>query len=106
MPIEIINSLLMLQYCIKQIQTNTNTYILYVLSIKLRYTLHFSFSIPIPGFPHVYYMLGENMGLLLYGGVSVMLCIAARCEADSRYNRGRASSSHEEIEKILILIYF
>ena len=47
-------------------------YILHVLSIKLRYKLYFSFSIPTPGFPHFYYMLGANLGLLLYGEVSVM----------------------------------
>ena len=62
----------MLQYCIKQILTNINKYILHVLSIKLRYKLYFSFSIPTPGFPHFYYMLGANLGLLLYGEVSVM----------------------------------
>ena len=62
----------MLQYCIKQILTNINKYILHVLSIKLRYKLHFSFSIPTPGFPHFYYMLGANLGLLLYREVSLM----------------------------------
>ena len=64
----------MLQYCIKQIQTNINMYILHVLSIKLRGKLYFSFSIPTPGFPHFYYMLGANLWLLLYGEVSVMPC--------------------------------
>ena len=49
-----------------------NKYILHVLSIKLRAKLYFSFSIPTPGFPHFYYMLGANLGLLLYGEVSVM----------------------------------
>ena len=49
-----------------------NKYTLHVLSIKLRDKLYFSFSIPTPGFPHFYYMLGANMGLLLYGEVSVM----------------------------------
>ena len=62
----------MLQYCIKQILTNMNKYILHVLSIKLRDKLYFSFSIPTPGFPHFYYMLGANLGLILYGEVSVM----------------------------------
>ena len=47
-------------------------YILHVLSIKLRYKLYFSFSVPTPCFPHFYYMLGANLGLLLYGEVSVM----------------------------------
>ena len=47
-------------------------YILHVLSIELRYKLYFSFSIPTPGFPHFYYMLGANLGLHLYGEVSVM----------------------------------
>ena len=42
----------MLQYCTKQIKANINKYILHVLSIKLRYKLYFSFSIPTPGFPH------------------------------------------------------
>ena len=64
----------MLQYCIKQIWTSINKYILHVLSIKLRYKLYFSFSIPTLGFPHFYYMLGANLGLLLYGEVSVMHC--------------------------------
>ena len=63
----------MLQYCIKQINTNINKYILHVLSIKLRYKLYFSFSILTPGFPHFYYMLGANLGLHLYGEVSVMV---------------------------------
>ena len=63
----------MLQYCIKQILTNINKNILHVLSIKLRDKLYFSFSIPTPVFPHFYYMLGANLGLLLYGEVSVML---------------------------------
>ena len=53
-------------------KTNINKYILHVLSIKLRDKLYFSFSIPTPGFPHFYYMLGANLGLLLYGEVSVM----------------------------------
>ena len=51
---------------------NINKYILHVLSIKLRYKLYFSFSIPTPGFPHFYYLLGANLGLLLYEEVSVM----------------------------------
>ena len=51
----------MLHCCIKQILTNINKYILHLLSIKLRYKLYFSFSIPTPGFPHFYYMLGANM---------------------------------------------
>ena len=63
----------MLQYYIKQIQTNINKYILHVLSIKLRYKLYFSFSIPTQGFPQVYYILGATLGLLLYGDVSVMI---------------------------------
>ena len=46
----------------------------HVLSIKLRYKLYFSFSISTSGFPHFYYMLGANLGLLLYGEVSVMCC--------------------------------
>ena len=29
--------------------------------------MYFSFSIPTPGFPYFYYMLGANLGLLLYG---------------------------------------
>ena len=29
-------------------------------------------SIPIPGFPHFYYILGANLGSLLHGDVSVM----------------------------------
>ena len=62
----------MLQYCIKQIQTNINKYMFHVLSIKLRYKLYFSFSILTPGFPHFYYMLGANLGLLLYGEASMM----------------------------------
>ena len=62
----------MLQYCIKQIYTNINKYILHILSIKLSYKLYFSFWIPTPGFPHFYYVLGANLGLLLYGEVSMM----------------------------------
>ena len=52
--------------------TYIHKYILHVSSIKLRYKLYFSFSIPTPGFLHFYYMLGANLGLLLYGEVSVM----------------------------------
>ena len=44
----------------------------HVLSIKLRDNRYFIFSIPTPGFPHFYYMLGANLGLHLYGEVSVM----------------------------------
>ena len=40
--------------------------------MKLRYKLYVSLSIPTPGFPHFYYMLGANLGLVLYGEVSVM----------------------------------
>ena len=65
----------MLQYCIKQILTNINKYSLHVLSTKLRYKLYFPFSIPTPSFPRFYYMLGANLGLLLYGEVSVMRLI-------------------------------
>ena len=32
--------------------------------MKLRDKLYFSFSILTPGFPHFYYMLGANLGLL------------------------------------------
>ena len=38
----------------------------------MRDKLYFSFSIPTPGFPHFYYILGANLGLLLYGEVFVM----------------------------------
>ena len=47
-------------------------YILHVLSIKWRDKLYFSFSIPTSGFPHFYYMIDTNLGLFLYGEVSVM----------------------------------
>ena len=30
--------------------------------------------IPTPDFPHFYYMLGGNLGSLLYGDVSVIFC--------------------------------
>ena len=61
---------------------NINKYILHVLSIKLRCKLYFSFSIPSPGFPHFYYMLGANLGLRLYGEVSVMekVYVMLRCQ--------------------------
>ena len=62
----------MLQYFIKQILTKINKCILHDLSIKLGAKLYFSFSVPTPGLPHFYYMLGANLGLLLYGDVSVM----------------------------------
>ena len=52
--------------------TIINKYILHVLSIELRGKLYFSFSIPTPGFPHFYYVLGAKLGLLLYEEVSVM----------------------------------
>ena len=35
----------------------------------------FIILIPAPDFPHFYYMLGGNLGSLLYGDVSVMLSI-------------------------------
>ena len=34
----------------------------------------FIILIPTPDFPHFYYMLGRNLGSLLYGDVSVMSC--------------------------------
>ena len=34
----------------------------------------FIIFIPTPDFPHFYYMLGGNLGSLLYGDVSVMDC--------------------------------
>ena len=34
--------------------------------------IHFIILIPTPDFPHFYYMLGGNVGSLLYGDVSVM----------------------------------
>ena len=34
--------------------------------------MYLSFSIPTPGFPPFYYMLGANLGLLLHGDVPVM----------------------------------
>ena len=36
----------------------------------------FIILIPTPDFPHFYYMLGGNLGSLLYGDVSVMICQA------------------------------
>ena len=33
----------------------------------------FIILIPTPDFPHFYYMIGGNLGSLLYGDVSVML---------------------------------
>ena len=32
-----------------------------------------SFLVPTPDFPHFYYMLGGNLGSLLYGDVSMMI---------------------------------
>ena len=62
----------MLQYCIKQILKNINQYILHVFYNKIeRQAIFFIFNTN-PGFPHFYYMLGANLGLLLYGEVSVM----------------------------------
>ena len=52
------------------------------LAIKLRDKFYFSFSVPTPGFPHFYYMLGANLGLLLYGEVSVMeISVFATCHS-------------------------
>ena len=76
----------MLQYCIKQIKTNINKYILHVLLNKLRDKLYFSCSIPTPGFPHFYYMLGANLGLLLYGEVSVMRSVSYVCTDEGKNN--------------------
>ena len=53
-------------------------YILHVLPIKFRYKSYFSFSMPTPGFPRFYSMLGANLGLLLYGEVSVMQTTSLR----------------------------
>ena len=41
--------------------------------------------IPTPDFPHFHYMLGGNLGSLLYGDVSVMICFA---EAHNRTEVG------------------
>ena len=54
--------------------------------MKLRYKLYFSFSIATPGFPHFCYMLGENLGLLLYGEVSVMVQKRAARFVAGNYN--------------------
>ena len=84
----------MLQYCIKHIQANINKYILHVLSIKLRYKLQFSFSISTPGFPRFYYMSGANLGLLLYGEVSVMVNINVYATVwGARWLSGKVSDS-------------
>ena len=58
------------QYFIKQILTNINKYILHDLSIELRESIFFIFNTN-PRFPHFYYMLA-NLGLPLYGEVSMM----------------------------------
>ena len=39
----------------------------------------FIILIPTPDFPHLYYMLGGNLGSLLYGDVSMMY---AHCDCD------------------------
>ena len=41
--------------------------------ILWRNIIHFIILILTPDFPHFYYMLGGNLGSLLYGDVSVML---------------------------------
>ena len=35
--------------------------------------IHFIILIPTPEFPYFYYMLGGNLGSLLYGDVSLMI---------------------------------
>ena len=39
----------------------------------------FIILIPTPDFPHFHYMLGGNLGSLLYGDVSVMVSITTAC---------------------------
>ena len=40
---------------------------------KILKIIQFIILIPTPDFPHFYYMLGGNLGSLLYGDVSVMI---------------------------------
>ena len=47
---------------------------------------------PTPGFPHFYYMLGANLGLLLYGEVSVM-CQTFYVEGVARTKKSRYPAS-------------
>ena len=57
-------------------KTNLNKYKISIFTCFInekRNKLCLSFSIPTHGFPLFYYMLGANLGLLLYGDVSVML---------------------------------
>ena len=56
-------------------KTNLNKYkisIFYMFYKRKCKKLCLSFSIPAPGFPLFYYMLGANLGLLLYRDVSVI----------------------------------
>ena len=79
-------------------------YILHVLSIKLRYKLYFSFSIPTPGFPHFYYMLGANLGLLSFGEVSVMKNHLLRSLKGDGTETLQKCSEHSPLQKLRFLL--
>ena len=52
----------------------------------------FIILIPTPDFPHFYYMLGGNLGSLLYGDVSVM------SSDDSKVNKTSINELQHELQ--------
>ena len=58
----------------------------------------FIILIPTPDFPHFYYMLGGNLGSLLYGDVSVMI----KCVLN--YNRNSEQQMHRPVNADMQLI--
>ena len=66
--------------------SNYNTYPQHMILWRNVEIIHFFIIlIPTPDFPHFHYMLGGNLGSLLYGDVSVMICLA---EAHNRTEVG------------------
>ena len=58
--------------------SNTHPKHMILLRKKLKLSI-FIILIPTPDFPHFYYMLGGNLGSLLYGDVSVMTKASVHC---------------------------
>ena len=57
----------------------------------------FIILIPTPDFPHFYYMLGGNLGSLLYGDVSVISEAAAMCHCFTIIDSFIGTFYHESI---------
>ena len=62
----------------------------------------FIILIPTPDFPHFYYMLGGNLGSLLYGDVSVMISYITRFKSVS--NRSIPKETMALVSDLILLL--